>query len=60
MTPPNDKKSDLKEQKSSSKLLGSVSLCLLVGGILAAINLFVVDDNKEVRIKFSSKDWQAN
>ena len=59
MTPPNDKKSDLQEQKSSSKLLVSVSLCLLVGG-MAAINLFVVDDNKEVRTKFSSKDWQAN
>ena len=59
MTPPTDKQSDRQEQKSSSKLLVSVSICLLVGGI-AASSLFVVDDDLDVKTKFSSKDWQAN
>jgi len=59
MTPPNDKKSDRQEPKSSNKWLVLLSIYLLVGG-MAAINLFVVDDDLEVRTKFSSKDWQAN
>jgi len=59
MTSPNDKKSDRQEPKSSDKWLVSISICLLVGG-MAAINLFVVDDDLDVRTNFSSKDWQAN
>ncbi len=59
MTPPNDKKSEIQKPKSSAKLLGSVSLCLLLGGI-AASSLFVVDGDLEVKTKFSSKDWEAN
>ncbi|MCY7337110.1 MAG: hypothetical protein LH613_13005 [Chamaesiphon sp.] len=59
MTSPNDKKSDRQEPKSSDKWLVSISICLLVGG-MAAINLFVVDDDLDVRTNFRSKDWQAN
>jgi hypothetical protein len=46
--------------KNSSDWLSWGFICLLIGGTLAAKNVFLVDNDLEIKTKFAGQSWQLN